>query len=195
MSEGARPERLLAVPFVALEVELVKEQGIEKTRFAGPTPAGKEAPGALRRWITVSLGEHGRWAALAGMVCSFLWFGYLGADFPYRGLAVALAWLAVLGLVGGIRLLGLSAAFRLWLRGKGDATRLGALRAGQLAPDQARMGGLLALAAALASLVGLAAFPQGGASVLVVLLSAGSPIQAASWAMHALVSSQGDGEG
>ncbi|RME29094.1 MAG: hypothetical protein D6798_00925 [Deltaproteobacteria bacterium] len=190
LSEGARPDRLLAVPFVAEEVELVKVEGAVRDRYAGPTPAGRRAPGRVGAWALAALGGAGKWAALAGAAATFVWFGYLGADYPLRPLALLLAWVGVVGLVGGIRLLGQAAAFLRWRTGRGSVDKAPALRDGWLAPREARRGGLVALAAWLLASLVLSSFPQGGVTVLIVVLATGAPVLAASWALHAWVAAR-----
>ncbi len=190
MAEGARPERLLAVPFVAEEVELVREVGTETTRYAGPTPAGKVAPNGLKRWAQAALGGHGKWLVITGLASTFIWFGYQGATYPYRPLALLLAWVSVLGLIGGIRLLGQAAAFVRWREGKGDPDRAPSLRDGFLAPEQARLGGMIALGCWGLSTLVLSFFPSGQATIAVVVLSTGAPLLAAAWGLHVWVAAR-----
>ncbi len=190
LSEGARADRLLAVPFVAEDVELVKEEGPVRNRFAGPTPAGKRALGPVRDWALAALGGGGKWGVITGAAATFVWFGYLGADYPLRPLALALAWLAVVGLVGGIRLLGQAEAFMRWRTGRGSLDAAPALRDGQLAPRQARFGGFLALGGWALACLALSVFPQGAVSVVIIVLSTGSPVLAAAWSLHAWVAAR-----
>ncbi|MCK6506472.1 hypothetical protein L6R53_24385 [Myxococcota bacterium] len=193
LPEGQPAHRFLAVTFIADKVELVREEGQVHNRYAGPTPTGRALPPAWRRWLSAALGEGGRWLAITGLVGPFAWFGYQGSDYPFRPLALLLAWTASLGLVAGIRLLGQSGAFTKWRAGDGDLSDAPFLRDGWLAPDQARLGGMAALLAATVASGLLAAFPSGLASIGVVLLSTGAPVLAASWLLHGTVRAR-DGE-
>ncbi|NOY28180.1 MAG: hypothetical protein GXP62_20130, partial [Oligoflexia bacterium] len=184
LPEGAEPRSFIAVPFVAESVEMLRQEGHVRNRYAGPTPAGAAKQGAVRRVVTIALGGGGRWVTITSLVGSFLWYGYQGAGYPYRPLAVLLAWVACLGLIGGTRLVGMAAAFRLWRVGQGNQDGLSGLCEGLLAPEQARSIGAVALLFATMALGGVAMFPRGSQGVLVVLLSTGFPILAAAWLLR-----------
>lgn len=194
LPEGMAPSRVLAVPFVAESVELIRDEGQVRNRYAGPTPAGRQSPGAARRLLGAALGGGGRWVAISSLVGTFLWYGYLGSDYPWRPVAVLLAWMASLGLIGGIRLLGQAAAFNKWRRGDGTLDDLPSLRDGLLAPDEARFMGIVGLLCAAIGLAGVAALPRGSEGVLVVLITTGAPVLAVSWLLYCAVGSR-DGEG
>lgn len=193
LPEGQPAHRFLAVTFIADQVELVREEGQVRNRYAGPTPTGKALPGPWRRALSAALGGGGRWLAIAGLVGPFTWFGYQGSDYPFRPVALILAWVAALGLVAGIRLLGQSAAFAKWRAGDGDLRDAPALQDGWLAPEQARLWGMGCLLGATVAMGLLAAFPSGLASIGVVLVSTGAPVLAASWLLHGTVRAR-DGE-
>jgi len=195
LPEGERPHRLLAVPFVAETVELVEDDGQVRNRFAGPTPAGKAVPGPLRRWLSAALGGGGRLPAVAGLVGTFLWFGYLGSDYPWRPVALLLAWTATLGLVGGIRLLGQAVAFGHWREGHGELDRIPSLRDGEVAPDEARLAGFVALGLGMLALGCVAAFPRGMATLGVILGCSGAPLLAVVWLLHSALATRGGEKG
>lgn len=190
LPEGQPPHRFLAVPFVADTVELIREEGQVRNRYAGPTPAGKRLPSEPRRWVAAALGGGGRFLTISSLVGSFLWFGFLGSDYPWRPVALIVAWVASLCLIGGIRLVGQSVAFNKWRRGDGALDDAPSLRDGLLAPDQARLGGIVSLLIASAAIAALAFMPQGGATMLVILTCTGAPVLAASWLLHGTVATR-----
>lgn len=194
LPEGEQPHRFLAIPFVVDSVELVREEGQVRNRYAGPTPTGRALPSLPRRWVSSAFGEGGRWPVFASLVLIFLWFGFLGAEQPWRPLGVLIAWIAALGLIAGIRLIGQGAAFEKWLRGDGKAEDAPTIRDGWIAPGEARFTGTVALVAAAVALTMLGFMHRGGATVLVVLLASGSPVLALAWLLHGTVASREPGE-
>lgn len=195
LPEGSTPASWLAIPFVADEVELVKEEDQVRNRFAGPTPAGRALPPPWRRIFAAGFGQGGTLPLIGSLILVFLWFGYLGADQPLRPLGVLLAWGGAMGLIAGIRLLGQAAAFGKWLRGDGRAEDAPAIQRGWLSVEQARRLGLLALGVAALCLFFVVWMPNGAASVLVVVLASGSPLLALAWLVHGTVSTKEPGEG
>lgn len=194
LPEGKAPHQFLAIPFVADQVELVREEGQVRNRYAGPTPAGRALPKAPVRWGRAALGEAGRWLAIGSMVLLFLWFGYLGSEQPWRPLGVVVSWIAAIGLIAGTRLLGQSAAYQKFLRGDGRAEDSPAILSGWMAPGEARQGGVVALLAAAVALCVLAFMHRGGQTILVVLVASGFPVLAAAWLLHGTVGSKEPGE-
>ncbi|MCB9778142.1 MAG: hypothetical protein H6742_06235 [Alphaproteobacteria bacterium] len=191
MPEGSRPDRLLAIPFVAHEIELIEDDGQVKNRFAGPTPLGKAAPSHIRSLFMTAYGGGGRLPFITGLAGVFVWLGYLGSDYPWRPLALAVGWASALGMIAGIRMLGQAAAFLHWRDGNGDLTRAPTMAEGLVAPGESRMLGFISLGLGVLCLGLSALWPRGMATVAVILLSSGAPLLAVAWWLHSAVASRG----
>jgi hypothetical protein len=169
--DGVPIGRLLAVPFVAEEVEFIRGRGDEAVRHAGPTPAGKERPTELSIWIrTAFSGIAGVLAVLFTLIVVG-WFVRQGAGFLGRPLALLFSLVAGLGLISGSRLFLVAWGYELWRVHRAVPSDAPWLVGGFMAPGEARMTGATALLSAMVALVPLAVIWGSELVTGVVLLS------------------------
>lgn len=151
--DNANPQRLLAVPFVAESVDLVRQDGELTSRHEGQTPAGRERPGAGGVWARAALGGLAAPFALLVLVGMWARLTLEGPEMPWRPLAMLFSALGGLLPLAAARLFVLSRAFLAVREGRVRAGESEAFEEALLAPRQvsgvALRLGLLGLASLL----------------------------------------------
>ena len=181
--EGADPRRLLAIPFVAENVELHRGDDDVRQRHFGLTPAGKARPGAGAVWGAAALAGQPAWFAVLLTAGLWGWLALQGPEWPLRPVALAVGVGAGLALLMGARLAARTAAFGRWRQGRGPAEEAGPLPDGLLAPGQTRAAAGWLAGIGLALLVVAAAGWGAVLAGLSVGLS-GVWLLAPAWAVH-----------
>lgn len=169
--EGHNPQRLLAVPFVAESVELVRQDGELAQRHEGRTPAGDARPAAGSVWLRAALGGLATPFALLTLGGLWLRLALAGPDLPFRPLAMLFAALGGLLPLAAARLLVQARAFLGVRTGTVRAGESEAFEEGLLAPRQAQGLALRLGALGLACLLLVAGIWGAGLAGLAILLS------------------------
>lgn len=169
--EGQRTDRLVAASFIPEEVELVRVDGELRQRHAGLTDAGKERKSARNTWIRASFSGLSLALSVLLLVGLWAWLALQGPEYPLRVLALILAALGGLLLLGGVRLHLLAAAFHRWRAGAGPAAEASLLIDALLAPRQAARAGSRALGLGAALLLAVAGLWEAKLAGLALLLS------------------------
>lgn len=181
--EGVSQGSLLVATFVPEEIELNRADTAGAGRFAGPTPAGKQRPGALAIWRRVGLGGVALWFAIAVVAGVWFWLTLQGPEFPGRALALVVAAPAGVLPLAGARLVAQARAFDRWRAGLGPAEEAPELVESLVAPATARRAGWIALAAGLALLGSVGVIWAPALAALAVALS-GVWLLGPAWALH-----------
>lgn len=185
--EGVSVHRTLVVPFVAEEVEFIEGSGDQVNRHAGLTPVGLRRKGMGHDLVQAAF--SGMAGPLAGwsVVALTGWFGFQGATFPGRGLALIFSVVAALSLIAGVRMLTVSSGYLRWRTGRARLQDAPVLSDGLLAPLQVRKVAAVALMITAIAL-GTLATMWGSQLVMLVIVISGVWIVGPAWWVHLLVS-------
>lgn len=134
LPENQNPNRLLAVRFLAEQMDYSRSQGNDRTRAAGPVP-GRKVPSPAARWTRMAIRGTLGWVPVMGLT---LWGGLLTwADPPYRTFTVlTLMILVSVSLYGGVGLLGRYTSFLRWREGLVKEEEVPEFMRGWLPPRQ-----------------------------------------------------------
>ena len=185
--EGSKVASFVVATFIPDHIELVRTEGKESVRAAGPTPAGKAKPAIRRVWLRAALGGSALPLAILDLVGVWLYLTLQGADFPLRPVALIAAAGGGICALAGARLILLSVAYLRWREGKVPIAEAPVLSEALLAPLQARTAGirLVGLGVVLLLAVGVL---WGPALAGLALGLSGVWVLAPAWAAHLSIS-------
>lgn len=190
LPENVRPGGMVVVTFAAHRCEFSRTEAGDSVRYHGPTTLGRDPRRDGQRWLRATLGGIALAPTVLGLLAPFLWLVWQGVDYPWRWAAMALTIVAVLGLVGGARLLLLTLAFHRWRAGSVDESEAPVLTEALLAPDQTRLAGVGLLGGALVSLALLGSV-WADDLVWIAGLANLTVVWAPAWLVHLLVGKRG----
>jgi hypothetical protein len=143
MPESFTLHRTRAAQLFPEEIELVREEGQEKARYAGRTQAGIERPQALQIWLRAAYSGMSTLFALSSFVVPWVWLALQGPEYPARPVAAVICVGSALSGLAAVRLGSLAAAWARWREGKAADADVPGLVEGHLAPWDATRAALL----------------------------------------------------
>jgi len=155
LPDGAALGHFRAVEMIPERIEYACDEGHERRYFEGNTGAASPLTGT-GRWLAATFGGVLPQVTLACAV-PWAWIGWYGQWYPLRLVALALALVGALGLLGSSRLLFRVMAFRAWQHGRGPRADAAPFSFGQLPLTACWPGAMVSFGMAAAALIALAA--------------------------------------